>query len=137
MNPSIQVSCSRSNLAVIRDYVKSCLDAFSVTGKTAGQIVLAVDEACANCIIHQHNCDGSSQIEVSVEHEQGTVFIAIKDSGQAFPIDEYTPQALETIIQNRRKGGLGINLIHRIMDKIEVEQRDGYHLYKFQKRIDE
>lgn len=135
MNESIQVTCSRSNLAVIRDYVKSCLDAFAVTGKTAGQIVLAVDEACANCIIHQHNCDGNSHIEVSLNHADGVIVIAIKDSGEAFPIDAYTPQSLEEIIRDRKKGGLGINLIHRIMDKIEVEQREGYHLYKFEKRI--
>jgi len=133
----LQVTCSKSNLAVIRDFVRERLLDCDVHGKMAGHIVLAVDEACANCIIHQHDCDGTSLIEVGVVRKDDNVEVFIKDTGEAFPIDAYEPQPLMEIIHDRKKGGLGIGLIHRIMDHIGVEKHNGYHLYTFVKKIEE
>lgn len=131
----LKVTCHKSNLAVIRDYVHRQLSDLGIGGKTASQVVLAVDEACANCIIHQHQCDGSSVIEVNMDLAGDTLNISIRDSGQAFPIDQYQSAPLEDIVRQRKKGGLGLSIIHKIMDQVEVEQHPGFHLYKFAKRL--
>ena len=49
------------------------------------QMVLAVDEACANSIIHQHNCDGKSHIKLRVYVSGKSLHIEIQDVGVPFP----------------------------------------------------
>ncbi|MEM6634093.1 MAG: ATP-binding protein [Bacteroidota bacterium] len=131
----IQVPCSKLSLAIIREFVLARLKALGVTGKVAQQIVLAADEACANCIIHQHKCDIFSSIELSIYRKSDTVYLEIKDTGKAFPIDTYTPQKLEDIVRKRKKGGLGIMLIKRLMDEVKVEEHPGYFIYRLGKHI--
>ena len=44
---------------------------------------------------------------------------------------------LGKIVSKRIKGGLGINLIHRIMDEVKVEERQDYFIYRFGKYLDQ
>jgi serine/threonine-protein kinase RsbW len=131
----LQVSCEIQNLRVIRDFVKSRLQDFQITGSTGNQIVLAVDEACANSIIHQHKCDGTTQLELKVYKEDDKIVIEIKDIGKAFPLHIYKPRKVEDIVKLRAKGGLGILLIHSIMDEIIIKQEKKYCVYIFSKRL--
>lgn len=117
--------------------MRSRLEDLEVNGQVSSQIVLAVDEACANCMIHQHKCDNYSTIEVAIYRDKNVLYTEIKDTGKAFPIHEYKPQQIQDIVKKRGKGGLGINLIHRIMDEIKVEERKDYFIYKLGKRIDQ
>ncbi len=135
MKSYLRVYCNKAYLANIRDFVRSRLHELEVNGKLSEQIVLAVDEACANCMIHQHHCDNYSTIEVAVYRENGTLYAEIKDTGKAFPIHTYQPQDIEDIVKHRVKGGLGINLIHKIMDEIKIEETDEHSIYLFGKKL--
>jgi len=136
MRAYLRVRCNKSYLATIREFVKSRLSDLEVNGNISSQIVLAVDEACANCMIHQHQCDDYSTIEVSIYREDDTLYTEIKDTGKAFPIDRYQPQSPQEILKKRGKGGFGINLIHHIMDEIKVEEKRDYFIYRFGKNVD-
>ncbi|MEL7531250.1 MAG: ATP-binding protein [Bacteroidota bacterium] len=136
MKAYLRVRCNKGNLAIIREFVRSRLQDLQVGGPISNQIVLAVDEACANCMIHQHQCDNYSTIEVAIYRDEGTLYTEIKDTGKAFPIDTYEPKQLHDIVKDRIKGGLGINLIHKIMDVVKVEEKRDHFIYKLGKRID-
>ncbi|MFK7971232.1 MAG: ATP-binding protein [Bacteroidia bacterium] len=135
MKAQLEVTCHKRNLAVIRTFVRDWLGGRGLQGSEANQIVLAVDEASANCMIHQHSCDGKAKITVSIDLKQGAVWVEVKDTGAAFPIDTYKPRSLAELIQCRHKGGMGIHLIHRIMDTIEVEQKPEQIIYRFSKNL--
>ncbi|MFK7923344.1 MAG: ATP-binding protein [Bacteroidia bacterium] len=136
MKAYLRVRCNKGNLAIIREFVRSRLQDLQVGGPVSNQIVLAVDEACANCMIHQHQCDNYSTIEVAIYRDGGTLYTEIKDTGKAFRLDTYQPKQLNEIIKDRIKGGLGINLIHKIMDVVKVEEKRDHFIYKLGKRID-
>ncbi len=136
MKAYLRVRCNKEYLSTIRDFVRSKLEDFDVEGHVSHQIVLAVDEACANCMIHQHQCDNYSNIEIAIYRKHGTLYTEIKDTGEAFPIHEYQPQQITDIVRKRGKGGLGINLIHRIMDEINVEERRDCFIYRLGKYLD-
>lgn len=135
MKQEIQVKCKKGNLSLIRDFVHRWLDEKEITGVLANQIVLAIDEACANCMIHHHKCDGRSKIKVGLYHEDDTMYVEIRDSGKAFPLDQYKPHAINDLIRKRNKGGMGIYLINQIMDEIEIEQKPDHFVYKFAKYL--
>ena len=135
MKAYLRVRCNKEFLATIRDFVKSRLEDLDVKGQVSSQIVLAVDEACANCMIHQHQCDDFSTIEIAIYRDDETLYTEIKDTGKAFPINEYKPQGLQEIVRTRRKGGLGISLIHKIMDEIQIEEKRDHFIYRLGKHL--
>ena len=135
MKAYLRVRCNKEFLATIRDFVKARLEDLDVKGQVSSQIVLAVDEACANCMIHQHQCDDLSTIEIAIYRDDETLYTEIKDTGKAFPIHEYKPKGLQEIVRTRKKGGLGINLIHKIMDEIQVEEKRDHFIYRLGKHL--
>ncbi|MBX7241485.1 MAG: ATP-binding protein [Bacteroidia bacterium] len=135
MKSRLKVYCSVSNLSQIRDFVRSNLRSMEVNSRTMEQVVLAVDEACANAIIHQHQCDGCSHIEITLYRNEDQLFVELKDVGKAFPIDAYEPQSNEERINSHSKGGMGVLLIRSIMDSIQIDQRQDYYIFKFIKNL--
>jgi serine/threonine-protein kinase RsbW len=131
----LRVYCSISNLPSVRDFMRSNLRDLDVNGKTSEMLVLAVDEACANAMIHQHNCDGSTFLELSLYRNDEQLFIELKDSGKAFPIDTFEPMSNEDRVKTHARGGMGILLIRSIMDSIEINQMADYHIFKFVKNL--
>ena len=105
MKTDFTANCSKQSLPLIRAFVEGELRALDVQEGTAHQLVLAVDEACANSIIHHHDCDGSSSIRVSISKDGNNLHIELTDQGMAFPIHEYKPKNMDEIIRNRTKGG--------------------------------
>ena len=136
MKTQFTVSCSKQSLPKIRAFVKSELVNLHVQDPTAYQLVTAIDEVCANSIIHQHNCDGISCIELAITRCDNQIHIELTDVGSPFPIHEYEPQGIGEIIKNRKCGGLGISLITKIMDKIELIRREHDFTYRFTKILD-
>jgi len=122
MNYNYKVPCSKNQLQCIRNFIHQTLDKFVISDIDKCQLVLAVDEVCTNLMIHSHNCDPKESIEliISIENNQGITF-EIQDQGKAFNMLEYNEPKLDEIVRARRKGGLGIILVKRIMDQIEFD----------------
>lgn len=135
MKSYLRVRCNKANLVNIREFVRSRLDELQVEGKSRDQIILAVDEACANCMIHSHHCDNYSTLEVAVYTDDDTIYTEIKDPGKAFPMHKYQPKDIKEIAKLKVKGGLGISLIHKIMDEIAIEESKNHCVYRLGKKI--
>jgi|TARA_R100000365_G_C2747314_1_gene77104 serine/threonine-protein kinase RsbW len=89
------------------------------------QVTLAVEEVCANLIIHSHSCNEEDHIVLSVEKDAEKLIFEIKDEGEAFNLLDYEMPDLKKVISEKRKGGLGIILVRKIMDEIEFESDRG------------
>ncbi|MCS7073439.1 MAG: ATP-binding protein [Bacteroidia bacterium] len=134
MKDKLTVPCEKQSLSVIREYVLDKLNFFQVGEVLANQIVLAVDETCANSIIHGNQVNANHNLEIKVYKEQNELHIDIYDPAPAFDINQYTPTInLEEKIKNRSKGGFGIALIKKIMDRIDVETGEKFSVYKLVK----
>ncbi len=136
MNKKLNIACSKENLVEIRDFVGNHLLEQNLSELEVHKIVLAVDEVCANLIIHSNNCNPSHQIEVIVElvpHHQ-VVFI-IRDQGIRFNPSVYAEPSMDEIISSGRKGGVGLMLVKRIMDKIEFTTEKNYNICTLTKKL--
>lgn len=83
MNNSIRVNCTKKNLKLIRDFVTEYLRALALSDILMNQIVLAVDEICANLIIHANHEDPKKYITLTVHQLKGQVKFEIADNGLA------------------------------------------------------
>ena len=84
----------------------------------AGQLVLVVDEACANIIRHGYNGDRSGAIRLQLQRQDGNLEFRLRDYAE--PVD---PSCLRPRdLAQCRPGGLGLNFIDSVMDEWGFER---------------
>jgi serine/threonine-protein kinase RsbW len=88
----------------------------------AGAVELAAVEACTNVVKHGARDRPQLPLQVSLELDPESVVVVIRDSGEPFDVrrfqratfDLHRPETLPT-------SGMGLGLIHDIMDRIEYQ----------------
>jgi serine/threonine-protein kinase RsbW len=115
--------------------VGDVLKKLPLTEIRVNEIVLAVDEVCANMIIHSCSNDPSYSIDLIIHLSDDELVFEFINRGERFDISSYKEPNLEELVEKRRKGGLGLMLIHRIMDKIEYRDEGETEIYRMYKKI--
>jgi serine/threonine-protein kinase RsbW len=134
MNYRFKVPCKKEKLRDIRLFVSDALKNHDLPDVQISTLVLAVDEVCANLIIHSHKCNPKEYIEIaiSVDTNKNIVFDII-DNGAGFDISSYSEPSIGEIVKEKRKGGLGLILVRKIMDKIELITEDNQNICRLVK----
>lgn len=136
MSYRYNIGCSLANLKGIRDFVRKALHENGVPEMQIGAIVLAVDEMCSNLMIHAHHCDPDHILELSIDHPATNHFIfEIIDDGSVFDINKFSEPEMNSLVQEKRKGGLGIRLVKTIMDKVEYRTENGKSICRLTKLV--
>lgn len=108
----------------------------NVYGIKSHEIILAIDEICANLIIHSNQCNPCREIEVSMElKKENQLCFEIMDKGVAFDLSGYEEPSLKDLVENKKKGGLGLILVKKIMDKIEFKCEKGKNICRMMKKL--
>ena len=128
MNKKLTIGCSKEELIKIRQFTSDALDQRNVPDLQAHKLVLAVDEVCANLIIHANNCDPINKIEFDIAFSPKQIIFTFKDKGVGFNINEYKSPSMDELVTTRRQGGLGLILVKRIMDKIEFSTEKNHNI---------
>jgi serine/threonine-protein kinase RsbW len=136
MNYKYKVGCSIENLKGVRDFIRISLKNHGIPDVLISELVLALDEMCSNLMIHSHHCnpDDLFELHILVENNKPLVFEII-DDGTVFDINQFNEPAINNIIHEKRKGGLGIRLVKSIMDKIEYQNRSGRNVCRLIKTV--
>ena len=135
MNNSIRVNCTKKNLKTIRDFVTEYLHALTLSDILMNQIVLAVDEICANLIIHSNHEDPSKHLVLTINKQKDTLEFAITDEGVAFDRSNYKEPNIQEKIIHGENGGLGFLLVRRLMDKVEFKSNGSKNTCLLYKKI--
>lgn len=125
MKYRLNISCQTSALSELRRFLQDSLQDFSLSDIDRHQVTLAVEEVCANLIIHSHACNPQDIIHLEIRNSSQKLIFEISDEGEAFNILNYEAPDLKKVILEKRKGGLGIILVKKIMDEIEFESKNG------------
>jgi len=125
MSPKLKLSCCTSALVELRSFLQRSLEAYDFSEVDRHQLTLAVEEVCTNLIIHSHASNPKEVIYLEVKELEKKLAIEITDKGDAFNLLEYEVPDLKKVIEEKRKGGIGILLVKKIMDEIEFESKNG------------
>ncbi|MTI32078.1 ATP-binding protein [Xanthovirga aplysinae] len=120
MKYKFTASCSKNKLKSIREFVEDVLRECPLSEAEAHKLVLAVDEVCANLMIHSNQCNPKENLElqINIQNNKGITF-EISDRGEAFNPNTYIAPSVQQIVKEKRKGGMGLLLVKHIMDDIE------------------
>ncbi|GHA70313.1 ATP-binding protein [Pontibacter akesuensis] len=135
MNNSIRVNCTKKNLKLIRDFVTEYLGTYALSDILMNQIVLAVDEICANLIIHANHEDPEKYIALAIQKQGEFLVFEVTDEGVAFERSNYKEPDIQEHIRIGKKGGVGIALVNRIMDKVEFSSKGAKNICRLYKKI--
>lgn len=135
MTHKLKLYCDTNRLAELRTFLDAILQKTSLTEIEQHQVILAVEEVCSNLIIHSHDCNPIEFIDLEVSLEETLLKFEIRDFGAGFNILEYQEPEISHVVKTKRKGGLGIILVKRIMDKIEFETKNNVNICRLYKNL--
>lgn len=120
---SILVSASTEQIADVRNFVGKHANQAGFSPEDVDDIRLAVDEAYTNVIKHAYNFDPSKLVNIKVQFNGQEFLITIADEGRSFNPDSYTEPNIKERIMLRKRGGVGVYLIHKLMDRVEYRKQ--------------
>lgn len=134
---NIKISCIKTNLKLVRDFLTQVLGKYISSESDINLLLVAVDEICANLIIHSHHCNPNEFIEVKCQpKEDGEFFFEIWDTNHSpFDLNRYSVPEMEQIIQGKKGGGIGLILVKRIVDQINFERVGSQNVCKMSKKV--
>jgi serine/threonine-protein kinase RsbW len=131
---TLHVPSSTENLALIREFVTAVGTQAGFTDDEVARLELAVDEACTNVIEHAYGHDITKEVVVRAIFDNEELRIDVVDTGRGFNPLTLPQLSLEQLVAERRSGGLGMQVIRRIMDQVSYEmipgQKNELHMVK-------
>lgn len=136
MKYNFSIPCKKAHLKDVRHFVKDTLAQTKLSKEDCHLLVLAIDEACANAIIHGNNCNAQKKIEIEMELDQQNLQVEIFDIGAQHPSSANEPAVDWTAcIERGDKGGLGLFIMFKIMDNVSFYRRAEGYACKLHKQI--
>jgi len=114
-------------LNVVRHVVREAADAFGFSEADAAQIVMAVDEACANVLQHGYGASDLERDKVYVRTIFGKdrLIVEVIDEAERFSPMDRKALDLEEFLEGGQRHGFGLYVIRTLMDELEHEYREG------------
>ena len=136
MKFNFKIQCCKDNLSKVRAFVSDSLAKLAVVEEDIYFMTLAIDEVCANLIIHSNKCNDNQSLLIDLDYDDAEgLVVRIADQGEAFDQSNYKEKSLLELRKERRKGGLGIMLVKKIVDKIEYSVDDPYNICTLHKKV--
>lgn len=108
------------------------------TPKEVFKINLALDELVTNIIKYGYQDSEEHQIYLDINVNDGVLTVQLSDDAKPFNPLEAPPAETHLPIEERQCqiGGLGIEIVRKIMDRISYEYKKGKNILTMQKRIE-
>lgn len=116
---TLVVPSQTRHLARVRNFVARHARQASVKEEYIGALRRAVDEACANIIEHAYKGNPNHEVNLAMTIDPTRVVVRIRDSGLPFDQNAYQRPNVLKLSRERKSGGLGVDIIRRLMDRVE------------------
>lgn len=100
-------------------------DAQGLPEPTVFVINLALDELITNSVMHGFNGVGHPRIDIILRVEGDSLLLTVQDNGAPFDPTDDTKPDLDSALEERRIGGLGLHLVKSFANRIHYEYVDG------------
>ncbi|MDX2191014.1 MAG: ATP-binding protein [Bacteroidota bacterium] len=132
---SFDTFCTKTNLKCIREKIQKFLIEKHIKDPDQYLIILAVDEICANSMIHANNEDPCKHLSVKARLNKNELHIEITDEGKIFDYQKYQTPKIDDLVNLKSKGSMGLMLVNKIMDKIEYTRQGNKNVCRITKKM--
>ena len=125
-----------SQLSALRDFVRSSsIEGFPEQNNTDLElIILAVNEAFTNIVIHAYNNQPDHEIKIETEITKESIIIELADKGSVFEIESVPKPDLSGV----RENGYGVYIIKTVMEQMTYSKKttpSGWNKLKLIKKL--
>jgi serine/threonine-protein kinase RsbW len=138
------VSDERLNLRIANDLaelsrVAEAIDEYcaaqAIPAGNAFKLNIALEELLTNTISYGYGDDRRHEIALDIAREGETLIIELSDDARPYDPLNAPPPDLDSAIEDRRIGGLGVHLVKTLMDDVRYAYRDGRNHVTLRKKI--
>jgi len=132
---SLTVPAQLESLAPISEFVNTATHHAKMSEREAWQVQLAVDEAATNIIQHAYTGVSTGVIDLTWAIDAGELVFTLRDYGQPFDPTRVPSPDIHSPFEDRQAGGLGIYLMHKLMDEVTFSFGDRGNTLIMRKRF--
>lgn len=107
----------------IRTFVGQAAERAGFSGRAVYAVQMATDEACSNIIEHAYRGQ-AGEIDIQVAWDGKALSITLHDTGRSFEMEKVSKPNINAPLSKRKIGGLGVYLIHRLMDEVRYSSSE-------------
>ncbi len=130
----ITVQASTEHLAEVRKFVAEHAQDFGFNPQEVADIRLAVDEAYTNIIKHAYQKNKQKSVDIELGYDRNEFWVALLDTGNAFDPSAYQKPDIRQKIKEKKRGGVGVYLIRKLMDHVEYQTDDAINTIRMTKK---
>ena len=120
---SLRIETKREELRCLDAAVEDLAQAEGWPPDLIFQIKLVLEELGINIVNHGHDDGRSHEIEIELTSNADVLTIEITDDGRPFdPMTDAPPPDLDSALEDRPVGGLGIHLVLTMMDEVRYRR---------------
>lgn len=120
--PRYQMSSRLSELAGMRRYLRKVLAGLEATA--LDDLLLAVNEAVTNIIVHGYEEEGLAQILIEVQRSGSQVRVTLRDECKPFDPTAFDLPRLDLPLDQRPLGKMGIRMTTALVDDLIYHRLD-------------
>jgi serine/threonine-protein kinase RsbW len=114
---TLQIPAELLNLRKIRRFVEEEATALGANPDAVADLVLAVDEAVSNIIVHGYQGEAGI-IAIEIRGQGDALVVRLFDQATPFDPNDVPPPDLTVPLEQRPYGGLGIYMIRQLVDQM-------------------
>jgi len=102
--------------------------------KLSKQLNLAIEEVVSNIIFYAYSDKKEHVITLEIKNQEKGICIQVTDDGKSFNLLESGCEVdINTSIEERKIGGLGIHILKTLVDEIKYERRGEWNVVQITK----
>ena len=135
---SIRVANDLKELAVIAEQVDEFCGQREIAPAVAYQVNLSLDELLTNTINYGYEDGARHEIRIDLSIEGTRLLVRIEDDARQFDLTDTDPNRADTDsgLDQRMPGGLGIFLVHQMMDTVSYRRENNRNVVLLGKKFE-
>ena len=132
---ALSIPSQTERLNDVREFISGQARLHGFSEDDINKITIAVDEACTNIIKHGYNYSPDKKIDVEIVRNGQDFEIIISDKGKQFDPSAIQTPDMKDYFEHYRRGGLGVYLMKRIMDRVEFNLQSDRNVLRMIKTL--
>ena len=124
----ITIANEFQEIAAVAERVDAFCEEREISSESAYAVNLSLDEILTNTMRYGYDDDGPHRIEIVVRIEADALVVVIVDDSAPFDLSVTPEVDVDASLEERRAGGLGLFLVHQMVDKVEYERVEGRNI---------
>jgi serine/threonine-protein kinase RsbW len=105
----------------VREHVGALARKYGFGERAIYSVQLAADEAASNIIEHAYAGRPSETFLLRCDYSNDRLIMTFRDGGESFDFSKVKTPDLSADLSKRKIGGLGIFLMHKLMDEVDYK----------------